>query len=71
MAAAGSAPTFCRPQNDFGSDEPESACKQSLFLGTAAGRRVASPEPLRPGADEQGDCFDEKDLQNAGLLQSG
>ena len=32
MAAAGERPSFCRPQKDLGSDEPESACKQGFSL---------------------------------------
>jgi hypothetical protein len=51
------------PQKDFGSDEPESACKQGVFLGTADDRPVASPESVRPDADELSDFLDERDLQ--------
>jgi hypothetical protein len=50
-------------QNDFSSDEPESACKQGVFLGTADDRRAASPESVRLDADAQADCPHEKDLQ--------
>jgi hypothetical protein len=50
-------------QNDFGSDERESACKPGVLLEAAHDRRTASPESVRPDADEQGDCRNEKDLQ--------
>jgi hypothetical protein len=50
-------------QNDFSSDERESACKPGVFLEAADERRTASPESVRPDADEQGDCRDQKDLQ--------
>jgi hypothetical protein len=33
------------------------------FLEAADDRRTASPESVRPDADEQGDCAHEKDLQ--------
>ena len=48
------------PQKDFGSDEPESACKPSVFLGTADDRPAASPESVRPYADAQADCARKK-----------
>src|SRR5215217_1149496 len=50
-------------QNDFSSDEPESACKPRVFLEAADDRRTASPESVLPDAEEQGDCRDEKHLQ--------
>jgi hypothetical protein len=50
-------------QNDFSSDERESACKPGVFLEAADDRRTASPESVRPDAEEQGDCRNEKDLQ--------
>ena len=49
--------------NDFSSDEPESACKQAVFLGTADDPPTASPEWVRPDVDELSDCAQEKDLQ--------
>jgi hypothetical protein len=51
------------PQNDFSSDERESACKPDVFLGGPGDRRTASPESVRPDADEQGDYSNEKGLQ--------
>jgi hypothetical protein len=33
------------------------------FLEGAGDRRAASPESVRPDADEQDDCSNEKDLQ--------
>jgi hypothetical protein len=50
-------------QNDFSSDERESACKPGVFLEAADDRRSASPESVRPDADELSDCVNEKDLQ--------
>ena len=50
-------------QNDFSSDERESACKSGVFLEAADDRRTASPESVRPDADGQRDCNNEKDLQ--------
>jgi hypothetical protein len=50
-------------QNDFSSDERESACKPAVFLEAADNRRTASPESVRPDAEEQVDCRNEKDLQ--------
>jgi hypothetical protein len=35
----------------------------AFFLEAADERRTASPESVRPDADEQGDCRDQKDLQ--------
>jgi hypothetical protein len=51
------------PQKDFGSDRPESACKQGVLLGTADDRPAASPESVRPDAEELSDCPSKKDLQ--------
>jgi len=51
------------PQKDFGSDEPESTCKQAVFLETAEDRPAASPESVRPDADAQADCARQKGLQ--------
>jgi hypothetical protein len=50
-------------QNDFSSDEPESACKPRVFLEAADDRRTASPESVQRDAEEQGDCRNEKHLQ--------
>jgi hypothetical protein len=50
-------------QNDFRSDAPESACKQAVLRRAAADRSAASPVSVRPNADEQGDCVNEKGLQ--------
>jgi hypothetical protein len=50
-------------QKDFGSDERESACKPGVFLEAVDDRPAASPESVRPDADEQGDCRNEKGLQ--------
>jgi hypothetical protein len=50
-------------QNDFSSDQRESACKPGVFLEAADHRRTASPESVRPDAEEQGDCRNEKHLQ--------
>jgi hypothetical protein len=50
-------------QNDFASDERESACKAGVFREAADDRRNASPESVRPDADGQGDCRDQKGLQ--------
>ena len=36
---------------------------RAFFSEAADDRRTASPESVRPDADEQGDCRDEKDLQ--------
>jgi hypothetical protein len=47
----------------------KSACKTSAFLEAADDRRTASPESVRPDADEQGDCRDQKDLQIAAFLK--
>jgi hypothetical protein len=49
-------------QNDLSSDEPESACKPGVFLEGADDRQTASPESVRPDAEEQGDCRNEKVL---------
>jgi hypothetical protein len=35
----------------------------AFFLEAADNRRTASPESVRPDAEEQGDCRNEKDLQ--------
>ena len=51
------------PQDDFSSDERESACKPRVLLEAADERRTGSPESVRPDADEQGDSRDKKDLQ--------
>jgi hypothetical protein len=40
-----------------------SACKLGVFLEATDDRRTASPESVRPDAEEQGDCRNEKDLQ--------
>jgi hypothetical protein len=58
------------PQNDFGSDEPESACKQRVFLGTADNQAAASPESVRPDADAQADCPGKKGLQMQAFLRA-
>jgi hypothetical protein len=39
------------------------ACKPGVFLEAADDRRTASPESVRPDAEEQGDCRNEKELQ--------
>jgi hypothetical protein len=36
---------------------------RAFFLKPPNDRRTASPESVRPDAEEQGDCRDEKDLQ--------
>ena len=36
---------------------------RAFFLEAADNRRTASPESVRPDAEEQGDCRNEKDLQ--------
>jgi hypothetical protein len=51
------------PQKDFGSDEPQSACKEGVFLEASDDRPAASPVSVRQDADALGDCPDEKDLQ--------
>jgi len=58
------------PQKDFGSDEPESACKQRVFLGTADDQAAASPESVRPDADAQADCPGKKGLQMQAFLRA-
>jgi hypothetical protein len=57
-------------QNDFSSDERESACKPGVFFEAADDRRRASPESVRPDADEQGDCCNAKDLQMQAFLEA-
>jgi len=58
-------------QNDFSSDELESACKPGVFLEAADDRRTASPESVRPDAEEQGDCRDEKTPAKHRFSESG
>src|SRR5215217_4572068 len=45
---------------DFGSDEPQSACIHDGFRGSADDRPTASPESVRPDADELSDYRTEK-----------
>jgi hypothetical protein len=58
------------PHKAFGSDEPESTCKQGIFLGTAEDRPAASPESVRPDADAQADCAHAKGLQIQAFLRA-
>jgi hypothetical protein len=51
------------PQKDFGSDEPQSACKEGVFLETSDDRPTSSPVSVRRDTDALGDCRNEKNLQ--------
>jgi hypothetical protein len=62
-AAGGTTRPSADLQNDFSSDERETASKPGVFREAADARRTASPESVRPDADEQADCRDQKGLQ--------